>query len=250
MQYYIYVLIDPRDSRIRYVGQTVNIKQRYKNHCIIHRSKDHRSHWLNNLRSLNLKPIMQIVEECDESTWAERETYWIRHYRDLGCGLVNATEGGEGISGLKHSEEAKRKMGDIHRGKIISEDHRRKISEANRGKTRSEETKRKMSEAHKGEKNPYYGKTHSKEIRLKMSEVNKNPSEETRCKLREATRGNNNPNSKLNEEQVIQIKQRILGGESASSIAKDYEVGRETIKAIRQGRIWKHIVLESAQKES
>ena len=50
------------------------------------------------------------------------------------------------------SEEWKRKMSEVHKGKHHSEEHKKKLSEANKGKHSevSEETRRKMSEVHKG----------------------------------------------------------------------------------------------------
>ncbi len=73
--------------------------------------------------------------------------------------LVNATWGGEGISGL-----------------VFSEKHRRKLSESKKGelhhmfgKTHSQETRKKISESQKGEKGFWFGKTLSQETRKKMS---------------------------------------------------------------------------------
>ena len=81
--------------------------------------------------------------------------------KDLGTGILrNLTNGGEGTSGAIHSEEVKRKMSEVRKGK----------PSPFKGKTRSEEFKRKISEVTKGEKHPFFGKTHSEESRKKMSE--------------------------------------------------------------------------------
>ncbi len=47
--------------------------------------------------------------------------------------------------------------------------------------------------------------------------------------------------SRLKEEQVIAIKQRLASGESVSPIAKHYGVTYATILAIKSGRNWRHI---------
>ena len=82
-------------------------------------------------------------------------------YRDYSNNeyLTNMTFGGEGPSGRKHSEEAKRKNSEAHKGKNnyfygkqLSEEHKKKLSEAKKGKQFSEEHKKKLSEAHKGKK--------------------------------------------------------------------------------------------------
>ena len=91
------------------------------------------------------------------------------------------------------------------------------ISKANKGKKHSEETKKKLSEVNKGKHlgkdNPFYGKHHSDEIkkristtmkgkpksedtRNKMSEAKKNMSEETKKKLSEVRKGNTNVRGK------------------------------------------------------
>jgi len=82
--------------------------------------------------------------------------------------------------GVHLTEEAKRKMSEVRKGKTFSEEHKRKISKAKLGKpswnkniSMAEETKRKLSEANKGEKGSFYGKHHSEETRKRMSEAQK-----------------------------------------------------------------------------
>ena len=69
--------------------------------------------------------------------------------------------------------EAKKGENHYLYGKTLSEETRRKLSEVQKGRTHSQETKIKMSEAHKGEKNPNYGKNPSEETRRKISEAKK-----------------------------------------------------------------------------
>ena len=111
--------------------------------------------------------IIFLKQNLTEEEAFKHEIYMIAVFgrKDLGTGILqNLTDGGEGVSGLSHSEETKRKMSEVH--KNPSEETRRKKSDANKGKTLSDETKRKMSEAHKG-------KTHSEQSKRKVSEANK-----------------------------------------------------------------------------
>lgn len=66
----------------------------------------------------------------------------------------------------KHSEEAKRRMSEAHKGIRHTEESKKKISEANKGKKRSEESKKKMSDKRKGRK-------HTEETKRKMSDAHK-----------------------------------------------------------------------------
>ena len=80
-------------------------------------------------------------------------------YRDFSNDkyLTNFTWGGEGVSGMHHTEETKQKIGE-------------KNSEALKGIKYSDERNKKISEAVKGEKNHMYGKKQSEEAIIKMAE--------------------------------------------------------------------------------
>lgn len=58
---------------------------------------------------------------------------------------------------------------------------------------------------------------------------------------RNTSRGERNAQSKLTDEKVRAIKERLAFGESLSSIARDYAVDPTTILSIRNGRTWKHV---------
>lgn len=82
----------------------------------------------------------------------ELECKLIKQYgrRDLGTGcLTNLTDGGEGTTGHRHTEEYKRRHSINQKGKTLSDQHKRKISKANKGKRRSPESKKRMSESAK-----------------------------------------------------------------------------------------------------
>jgi hypothetical protein len=62
-----------------------------------------------------------------------------------------------------------------------------------------------------------------------------------RKKISEMSIGERNPNAKLTEEDVIDIKKRLLKGERGVNIAKIYGVLKGQISKIKCGREWKHI---------
>jgi hypothetical protein len=83
---------------------------------------------------------------------AEHHTYSHDPYAsDVAC---NFTLGGEGVAGLRHSEESRRKISLALAGKTLSPEHREKLAEANRGKPFAEERCRNISRAKTGVPNP------------------------------------------------------------------------------------------------
>lgn len=53
--------------------------------------------------------------------------------------------------------------------------------------------------------------------------------------------GTGHPESKLVEDQIREIKKRLLGTETISEIARDYPVDRKVISRIKAGTAWAHI---------
>lgn len=101
----------------------------------------------------------------------------------------NIESGGNTIG--KISEETKKKLSEINKGKKLSEEVKNKISEKNKGKKISEEHRKKISEANKGKI------AWSKGLHLK---------EETKKKISEANKGR-----KLNEQQRKNVSLAHIG---------------------------------------
>jgi len=96
---FIYVLKCPLSGEVRYVGKSNNPDERYKDH--LNRSRDggtYKRNWINSLRKNNLKPIFEIIKEVSVGKWKIWEKYYIKHYRDKGCKLVNIMGGGDGLT--------------------------------------------------------------------------------------------------------------------------------------------------------
>lgn len=118
---YIYSLCDPITNKIRYIGQTKNIKNRFYKHIYdakLNGFKNKRCAWIKSLLNKNLKPILSIVDEVSIDNWMYWEKYWINEYKALGFDLVNSTDGGEGSYNRIVSKETKEKMSKIKKGKI------------------------------------------------------------------------------------------------------------------------------------
>ena len=110
--------------------------------------------------------------------------------KDQGTGcLRNLTDGGDGISGYVHTEDAKRRIKQNNKknayphlvGRPVSEETRRRIGEAQKGKVNSPEARAKIraaralqviTEAHRQAiSDAQKGRRHTAETRRKLSEV-------------------------------------------------------------------------------
>ena len=156
---FIYGLLDPLTNDIRYIGKSNNPHRRFLSH--IYNSilkKTYKDHWICKLLENNYKPLMIIIEECNETNWIEREMYHISQHNNL----TNLTAGGDGMSNYSHSETFKRK--------------------------RSEEMT--------GEKNSFYMKKHKEETKKNISNTLKKRYELGLIKPPPPMYGKTNPASK------------------------------------------------------
>jgi hypothetical protein len=106
----------------------------------------------------------------------------IAFWRSVGVKLANATDGGEGVSGLKMSDAAKARMRAKKVGRLLSVEHKAKIGAAHRGRKPSPQNIEAVRRAQTG-------KLVSEAAKLKMSESAKRRkgrlvSEETKEKIR------------------------------------------------------------------
>lgn len=130
-----------------------------------------------------------IFESEDESELNELEIISIKSMKTKAPNGYNLTDGGEGMVGLKRTDEHRAKLSKALKGRIS----------ANKGKKFSEDHRRKLSEAHKGKPTVWKGKKHSKESRKKMSV---------------SAKGNQNHKGKRHSTQSKQKMSKALRGKS------------------------------------
>lgn len=157
----IYELIDPRTNQTRYIGKSTNAKIRYSRHLnlgSLNKSNNHKNLWIKSLLKINLKPVLNVIDEVEESDWVFFEKFYISLYKTWGFNLTNSTEGGEngytngkGMNEKKHSEKTKEKMKIKALGRIISEEQKKitkevKIKNGTWRKPMSQEAKEKRKQ--------------------------------------------------------------------------------------------------------
>lgn len=197
-------MIKNKDTGQIYIGQSINIERRFREHC-----QSKRKLYIDNAIRKHGKEkfIFSVIckLECDEDLLNTMEEYYIWKYDTYKSkNHYNLTPGGdfnpskvpeiaEKISkshmgkklpqevinkmvasrkGFKHSEETKKKLSLMNKGKKLSNEVKQKISEATMGMHRSPSTEFKKGEM-SGANNPMYNKKHTKESRKKMSQSTK-----------------------------------------------------------------------------
>lgn len=155
-----------------YIGQTVQPAKRWYQHKLSSKApKQIISRAIHKFGENNF--TFEIIAECktqDDANWAEEEL--IKQYDSLikNNKGYNLSVGGGGKSGLKCSEETKKKlskasMGNINRKvQITSEDTKNKMSKSHKGKHHSIKTEYK-----KGNPGPQLGIKPSEETKRKKS---------------------------------------------------------------------------------
>ena len=93
---FIYALVDPRTGERAYIGKTVNPKHRFEQH--LRGRTDHaitpKSAWIKSLMASGMRPSMEIIEECTDLDWDERERFHISQHLESGLKLKNLAPGG------------------------------------------------------------------------------------------------------------------------------------------------------------
>lgn len=196
----VYKIVNNLNGKV-YIGQSISIQSRWKEHVNALRRGDSKCTLLqrawNKYGEENF--TFEILELCSADILDDIEIKYISFYDSCNSGY-NIEPGG-------------------NKNKHLSEETKQKLRESHLGKKMSDEAIQKMSEARMGEQNPMYGKTHSEEARKKISDTHKgkpghpisdevkeiirqanlgkNLSDETRKKISEATKGrpayNKNP---------------------------------------------------------
>lgn len=93
----IYSLSCPKTGKVRYIGQSKDIRERYSSH-LHSNAKYPVSNWIRKLKSEGLRPELSVISECREEDLDSEELSEIAKH---GEGLLNLTQGGKpGYEGM------------------------------------------------------------------------------------------------------------------------------------------------------
>lgn len=176
-------------------------------------------HWKNivNKHGFNVE---FIAKDIDEELAFLVEIEAIDAYKKSGIVLANITNGGEGASGVSHSDEHKNKLKGNRYGEST-------WGLTFKGKTHSDEQKAKWSEKRKGITSPRKGVTLSDQTRSKISASRTGIVVQKR--------------RVLTDEQVREIRV-LLPQHSIAALARKYGVGETTIRRLRDGERYGEVI--------
>jgi group I intron endonuclease len=205
--FYVYIHIRKDTGNVFYVGKGRGQRMFQK--------KGRNPLWINIVNKHGYE-VVKIADNLTEEQAFDLEKEKIAEYRNAGYELANMTDGGEGSSGYKHTEEHKAKL----KGNGFGHET---WGLTFLGKKHTAESKAKMSYARMGNSNKK-GKKISEEGRKRISE----------SKLGKPVLARR----VLTPEQVKEIRAE-LGYRNIARLARKYSVGESTIRRIRDGESYK-----------
>ena len=183
--------ITNRDSGKCYIGQSVNVFKRWKEHSNLAVKKKSAIQHAFELYGID-KFSFEVLEECDREMMNDREVHWIAYFDSVSPNGYNLTSGGG--QAFTVSDETKKKLSSANKGKKHTKETKAKLSASHKGKKQSEEHKANISAAKKGKPSTKKGKTTPPEVRAKISAGKKGKkigpqSEEHKAKLSASQKG-------------------------------------------------------------
>lgn len=144
--FYIYRHIRLDTNAPFYIGKGVNNRAS----VVLGRNK----YWTNIVNKYGFKSEI-MIDNLTEEEALQKEQYFIKLYKDINLCEANITLGGEGVTGLQHSDKTKAKIAESMRGRYL-------------GKIHTEQSKINMSRGSMGQKGSK-GRTYNYDARKNMA---------------------------------------------------------------------------------
>jgi hypothetical protein len=97
----VYALLDPETLRVMYVGQSIDVDYRYRQHCAVLNSDPNQAkvRWVAGLARRGLQPTLELLVECERHELSRVEYRLIREHKARGEAELNVVVG-ESCGGL------------------------------------------------------------------------------------------------------------------------------------------------------
>lgn len=181
-EYYVYEWYIIDTNEVFYVGKGKNFR---------YRDIKNRNKFFKDMYSSHNCKVRKVYENLTEEEAFEKEIELIKYYKtNTNFRLTNQTDGGDGVSGWKPSQEFREKQSKISRARWADEEFRDKMVQMRQdenGVYKSEEFRKKISQIVSGKNNPNYHNYWTEEQKMALSKQRKgNPKYQDE----------NNPNAK------------------------------------------------------
>ncbi len=256
----IYAIVNTVNNK-RYVGSSINIECRFRQHELNLRKNTHTNKRLQHSWNIHGRENFNfvILEECCLDQLLEREQVYINERSEY-----NIRKNAWANYGISPSEETRKKQSDSRKGRKFTEEHKANMSRSFRGRKLSSEACKNISEAAKGRPSAFKGRKHSDESRQKMSEVQKGHkghphtpeelrkmslaqlgrkhSEETRRKMSDIQKGRKRTWSKLSEDKVREMRKlHADGSHPYGKLAEMFNVSKGAVAFVIRRVSWKDV---------
>jgi group I intron endonuclease len=141
--------ITHRDTGKCYIGQSKDVFKRWKEHSNLAVKKKSAIQHAFVAHGID-RFSFEVLEECDREMLNDREVHWISYIGSLSPNGYNLTSGGG--QAFTVSDETKKKISAVQKGKKQSEEHNANISAGKKGKKQSKEHNANISASMKGMK--------------------------------------------------------------------------------------------------
>lgn len=254
----VYKIVNSVNGKI-YVGSSVNIEKRFKQHKFELEHNTHNNRHLQGAWNTYGKDnfdfvVVEIVP--DLINLRERECYYIKSLNctdpNIGYNMLNDTNIGLGVLA---SIEIRKKISEAcvgerngNYGRKHTPDEIQKIKENRWGKDYVKKPRKKAPRKTPEELKKSYqivaekarGRKVSIETRKKLSDLRKGKkhSAKTLEKYREQRKGENNANCKLSKQQVLEIYEKMNRGVNYKIVCAEYGVGQCQVYKIKRKEHW------------
>lgn len=141
----VYKITSP--SKRTYIGQSIDIENRWIKYKNINNSKVQQKLYRSFIKYGIDNHTFEILEECSIDELDNTEIKWINHFKTNKTGLNILEGGGNSRKGVKHTNETKQKMSESHLGKQDTEQTKNKKSQSAKGKIKTNHHRNNLSKS-------------------------------------------------------------------------------------------------------